>query len=171
MNALFEEMIVRKELSDNFCFYAKSYNDLRSIPAWAVTTLQKHQNDVHEFTYTTKELEYANTHDEIWNAAQKELTSSGKMHGYLRMYCAKKILEWSVIPQQAIKSAVYLNDAHAIDGDDPKGYVKILGSIAAPHDQPRAERPIFGTVHYMKEAGLRRKFDVGQYIGRVMTHE
>ena len=171
MNALFEEMIVRKELSDNFCFYAKSYNDLQSIPAWAATTLQKHQNDIREFIYTTKELEYANTHDEIWNAAQKELTSSGKLHGYLRMYWAKKILEWSASPQQAIKSAIYLNDAYSIDGGDPNGYVGILWSIAGLHDRPWAERPIFGMVRYMNEAGLRRKFDVEQYIDRVTTHD
>lgn len=167
MNALLEEMVVRKELADNFCLYAKSYKDLESIPAWAIRTLASHESDVREFIYTTEELENAKTHDTTWNAAQTELTSSGKLHGYLRMYWAKKILEWSASPQDAINTAIYLNDSYSIDGGDPNGYVGILWSIAGLHDRPWAERPIFGMVRYMNEAGLRRKFDVAGYITRV----
>ena len=171
MNALFEEMIVRKELADNFCLYGKSYRDLESIPSWAVTTLSKHQDDIREFIYTTEELEQAKTHDQTWNAAQTELTSTGKLHGYLRMYWAKKILEWSASPQAAITAAIYLNDAYSIDGGDPNGYVGILWSIAGLHDRPWAERPIFGMVRYMNEAGLHRKFDVAGYIRRVYSDD
>ena len=171
MNALFEEMIVRKELADNFCLYAASYKDLTSIPTWAVTTLAKHQDDIREFIYTTEELEHAQTHDQTWNAAQTELTSTGKLHGYLRMYWAKKILEWSASPQDAITAAIYLNDAYSIDGGDPNGYVGILWSMAGLHDRPWGERPIFGMVRYMNEAGLRRKFDVARYISRVTTRK
>lgn len=171
MNALLEEMVVRKELADNFCLYAISYKNLASIPAWAVRTLGNHEGDVREFVYTTEELENAKTHDITWNAAQTELISSGKLHGYLRMYWAKKILEWSSSPQDAITAAIYLNDAYSIDGGDPNGYVGILWSIAGLHDRPWAERPIFGMVRYMNEAGLHRKFDVAGYIKRISATE
>ena len=167
MNALFEEMIVRKELSDNFCFFAKSYKDMQSVPNWAVKTLEAHANDLREFIYTTKELEEATTHDELWNAAQIEMMQTGKLHGYMRMYWAKKILEWSESPQKAIDAAMYLNDAYSIDGGDPNGYVGILWSIAGLHDRPWTERPIFGMVRYMNAAGLRRKFDTNRYVERV----
>ncbi len=167
MNALFEEMIVRKELSDNFCLFATNYKTLDSVPNWAVTTLRKHQDDMREFTYTAEELERGQTHDEIWNASQKELTTTGKLHGYLRMYWAKKVLEWSKTPQEALATTIYLNDAYSIDGGDPNGYVGVLWSIAGLHDRPWTERPIFGMIRYMNAAGLRRKFKVDAYIDRV----
>lgn len=166
MNALFEEMIVRKELSDNFCLYAKSYTTFEAVPNWAVATLTKHRDDMREFTYSAQELEQGSTHDEIWNAAQHELTASGKIHGYLRMYWAKKILEWSATPEEALATTIYLNDAYSIDGGDPNGYVGALWSIAGLHDRPWTERPIFGMVRYMNAAGMRRKFDVDAYIAR-----
>ena len=129
MNALFEEMIVRKELSDNFCFYAKSYTTFSSVPAWANNTLQTHASDRREHTYTKKQWEEATTHDPAWNAAQIQLKKCGKIHGYMRMYWAKKLLEWSETPQDALETAIYLNDHYSIDGGDPNGYVGILWSI------------------------------------------
>lgn len=169
MNALFEEMIVRKELSDNFCLFAKSYKTFEAIPQWARTTLETHKDDLREFTYTTEQLERAETHDIIWNAAQIELTTTGKLHGYLRMYWAKKILEWTASPSQALEAAIYLNDAYSIDGGDPNGYVGVLWSIAGLHDRPWTERPIFGMVRYMNAAGLKRKFNVDAYVQRATT--
>lgn len=167
MNALFEEMIVRKELSDNFCFYAKNYKNFDSIPEWAITTLNQHEGDKREYVYTLEELEGARTHDESWNAAQSELVRSGKMHGYMRMYWAKKILEWTENPKIALEYAIYLNDAYSIDGGDPNGYVGVLWAVAGLHDRPWTERPVFGKIRYMNEAGLRRKFDMNAYIKRV----
>ena len=140
---------------------------MQSVPNWAVKTLEAHANDLREFIYTTKELEEATTHDELWNAAQIEMMQTGKLHGYMRMYWAKKILEWSESPQKAIDTAMYLNDAYSIDGGDPNGYVGILWSIAGLHDRPWTERPIFGMVRYMNAAGLRRKFDTNRYVERV----
>lgn len=164
--AFLEELIVRRELTDNFCLYNQQYDSLDGAPAWAQATLQKHLTDPREYTYTLKELETGNTHEPLWNAAQQEMVQTGKMHGYLRMYWAKKILEWSKTPQEAIKTAIYLNDRYQLDGRDPNGYVGILWSIAGLHDRPWFERPIFGTIRYMSASGAARKFPVDTYIRR-----
>ncbi len=164
LNALFEEMIVRKELSDNYCLHTDKPTSLTSAEHWAQQTLQLHQDDPRQNPYSREELEQAHTHDEAWNAAQRQMTRSGKMHGYMRMYWAKKILEWSQSPQKAIDTAVYLNDHYSLDGGDPNGYVGIMWSITGLHDRPWTERSIFGKVRYMNEAGLRRKFDVDTYL-------
>lgn len=164
MNALLEEMIVRKELSDNFCLYGKDYRSLDGAPAWAQNTLDEHAKDPREFTYNQDEWEAAQTHDPAWNAAQHQLARSGKLHGYLRMYWAKKLLEWSKSPEEAIKTAIYLNDKYSIDGGDPNGYVGILWSIAGLHDRPWFERAVYGKIRYMNSSGLSRKTDVQAYI-------
>lgn len=164
MNALLEEMIVRKELSDNFCYYAKNYTDFSSVPTWAITTLNEHKNDAREFIYSRKQWEAAETHDPAWNAAQNQLLQTGKIHGYMRMYWAKKMLEWSNSPEQALKDCIYLNDTYSVDGGDPNGYVGILWAIAGLHDRPWTERPVFGKIRYMNYSGLKRKFDIERYI-------
>lgn len=167
MNALFEEMIVRKELADNFCLFNEHYESLDGAPAWAQSSLAEHEVDPREFTYNLHQWEAAETHDIIWNTAQMELSKTGKMHGYMRMYWAKKILEWSSSPEEAINTAIYLNDKYSIDGGDPNGYVGILWSITGLHDRPWFERPVFGKIRYMNAAGLRRKYRVDDYIERI----
>lgn len=167
MNALFEEMIVRKELADNFCLYAKSYRDFSSIPTWALETLENHRNDNRDYIYTLQDLESAQTHDNSWNAAQRELINYGKIHGYMRMYWAKKILEWTDSPEVALHCAIYLNDAYSVDGGDPNGYAGVLWAIAGLHDRPWTERFVFGKIRYMNEAGLKRKFDIQKYQNRI----
>jgi deoxyribodipyrimidine photo-lyase len=164
MNALFEEMIVRKELSDNFCFYNPSYKTLEGAPDWAKQSLAKHAQDPREFIYSREEWETANTHDHAWNAAQNQLRRTGKIHGYMRMYWAKKILEWSATPEEAVTTAIYLNDKYMLDGGDPNGYVGVLWSIGGLHDRPWVERAVFGKVRYMNEAGLKRKYDLSHYL-------
>ena len=171
MNALLEELIVRKELADNFCFYGQNYTTLDSAAEWAKNTLSDHAQDPREYVYNKEQWEHAKTHDIVWNAAQTELTTTGKMHGYMRMYWAKKILEWSISPIDALNTAIYLNDKYSIDGGDPNGYVGILWSIAGLHDRPWFERPVFGKIRYMNNAGLRRKFDVDAYIKRVSIND
>lgn len=163
-NVLIEEIVVRKELSDNFCLFNPEYASLGGAPEWAKSTLRKHANDHHDFLYTAQQLEDALTHDSAWNAAQNQLRKTGKMHGYMRMYWAKKVLEWSKSPERAAQTLIYLNDFYSLDGGDPNGYVGILWAIAGLHDRPWFERPIFGTVRYMNESGLHRKFDVDEYI-------
>ncbi|MAU33541.1 deoxyribodipyrimidine photolyase [Candidatus Saccharibacteria bacterium] len=165
MDALLEELIVRKELSDNFCLYLdQEPTSLTTAPAWAQASLKQHQDDPRDHLYTYQEWEAANTHDEAWNAAQRQLVHAGRIHGYMRMYWAKKILEWSTSPEEALETAIRLNDTYSIDGGDPNGYVGILWSIAGLHDRPWTERPIFGKIRYMNAAGLKRKFDIALYI-------
>ena len=165
-DALFEELVVRKELSDNFCYYNQNYNSLSGAPEWAQKTLAKHSSDKREFVYTKEQFENAQTHDEAWNAAQRQLRATGKIHGYMRMYWAKKVLEWSKTPEEAHDTLLFLNDFYSIDGGDPNGYVGILWSIAGLHDRPWGERPVYGTIRSMVYSGLKRKFDVNQYINQ-----
>lgn len=165
-DALFEEMVVRKELSDNFCFYTRQYDVLVGAPAWARQTLAKHADDPREHLYSREQLERAETADPAWNAAQRQMLATGKMHGYMRMYWAKKVLEWTPSVEEAIDTLVYLNDFYMLDGGDPNGYVGILWSVAGLHDRPWGERAVFGTVRYMNYAGLKRKFDIAAYEQR-----
>lgn len=162
-DALVEELVVRKELSDNFCYYASDYGSLDGAPQWARDTLVKHLPDKREFIYSRPEFEQARTHDSAWNAAQNQLVRVGKMHGYMRMYWAKKVLEWSASPEDAIETLIYLNDFYSIDGGDPNGYAGIIWSVAGVHDRPWGERPVYGTVRSMAYGGLKRKFDIAAY--------
>ncbi|MBF0198520.1 MAG: deoxyribodipyrimidine photo-lyase [Planctomycetes bacterium] len=163
-DAFLEQVIVRKEIADNFCWYEEKYDDLACLPQWAKTTLQSHERDLREPCYKLKDFEQAQTHDPLWNAAQKELLKSGWMHGYMRMYWAKKILEWSPSPAKALKWANTLNDRYQLDGRDPNGYVGTIWSIGGIHDRAWGERPIFGKIRTMTSAGCARKFDTNKYI-------
>ena len=165
--AFLEELIVRRELSDNFCFYNDHYDDFDGFPNWAKATLNAHRKDKREYIYSRQQFEKARTHDPLWNAAQREMMKRGKMHGYMRMYWAKKILEWTRSPEEAMKIAVYLNDTYELDGRDPNGYAGIAGSIGGVHDRAWGERPIFGKVRFMTYNGARTKFDVEGYIENV----
>ncbi len=162
--AFLEELIIRKELSDNFCYYNKNYDSFDGFPDWAKKTLNDHRKDKREFIYSLEEFEKAKTHEDLWNAAQVELTSTGKLHGYLRMYWAKKILEWSESPEDALKIAIYLNDKYELDGRDPNGYVGCAWSLGGVHDRAWAEREVLGKVRYMNRNGAKRKFDINSYI-------
>ncbi len=161
-----EELVVRRELSDNFCMYNKKYQSLAGAPQWAQDSLARHAADHREFIYSRQQFEDAQTHDLAWNAAQQQLRQTGKIHGYMRMYWAKKVLEWSPSAREALDTLVYLNDFYSIDGGDPNGYVGILWSIAGLHDRPWFERPVFGVVRYMNYSGLKRKFKIDVYIDR-----
>ena len=162
--AFLEELIVRRELSDNFCLHTPDYDSVSGFPDWARESLHKHRADPRPATYSPEELENGRTHDPLWNAAQTQMTLTGKMHGYLRMYWAKKILEWSPSATDALRTAILLNDRHSLDGRDSNGYTGIAWSIGGVHDRGWTERPIFGKVRYMNLAGARRKFDVDQYV-------
>jgi len=161
-----EELIIRRELSDNFCYYNKNYDTFDGFHDWAKKTLIEHRNDKREYIYSLKEFENADTHEDLWNAAQSELLSTGKMHGYMRMYWAKKILEWSSSPEEALQIAIYLNDKYELDGRDPNGYVGCAWSIGGVHDRAWTERPVYGKIRYMNRNGAMRKFDVEAYVQR-----
>ncbi|XP_014256102.1 deoxyribodipyrimidine photo-lyase isoform X2 [Cimex lectularius] len=161
-----EEAIVRRELADNFCFYNKNYDNLDGAYDWAKKTLNDHKKDKRTWLYTDQELEEAKTHDDLWNSAQIQLNTEGKMHGFLRMYWAKKILEWTQSPEDALRVALYLNDKYSLDGRDPNGFVGCMWSICGIHDQGWREREIFGKIRYMNYQGCERKFDVKAFVAR-----
>jgi deoxyribodipyrimidine photo-lyase len=162
--AFLEELIIRRELSENFCFYNPHYDDFEGFPAWAQKTLNEHRRDTREYLYNREQFEKALTHDPLWNAAQMEMVRKGKMHGYLRMYWAKKILEWTPSPEEAQRIAIYLNDRYELDGRDPNGYAGIAWSLGGAHDRAWGERPVFGKIRYMNFKGAKSKFDVAKYI-------
>lgn len=161
---LLEELIVRRELSDNFCYNNKNYDSFDGFHDWAKTSLNEHRKDEREFVYTLEQFENGKTHEDLWNAAQQEMVKTGKMHGYMRMYWAKKILEWTKSPEHALQIAIYLNDKYELDGRDPNGYTGIAWSIGGVHDRPWFERPVLGKIRYMNRNGAEKKFEVKAYI-------
>lgn len=171
VDAFLEELIVRRELSDNFCLYNPHYDSPEGFHNWAQKTIEAHRKDEREYIYGRDVLEKAETHDPLWNAAQTEMVRYGKMHGYMRMYWAKKILEWTPDVGTAMKEAIYLNDKYELDGRDPNGYAGIAWSIGGVHDRAWTERPVFGKIRYMNARGARRKFDVDAYIAGMQDRE
>jgi deoxyribodipyrimidine photo-lyase len=164
-DAFLEQLIVRRELAANFTRFNPRYKSLASAEPWALRSLASHRADPRAYYYTVRELENAATHDHLWNAAQCQMVSSGWMHGYMRMYWAKKILEWSESPEAAYEIAVALNDRYELDGRDPNGYAGIAWAIAGKHDRAWGpERPIYGLVRYMSNASTSRKFRSREYI-------
>lgn len=166
-NAFQEELVVRRELAENYCFYNSNYDSPQGMPEWAKKTHNNHQSDPREYLYSLKILENAKTHDPLWNAAQTEMVVMGKMHGYMRMYWAKKILEWTQNIKTAYRWAIYLNDKYSLDGRDPSGYTGIAWSLGGLHDRAWFERPIFGLIRYMSSGGASNKFNVSKYIQNV----
>lgn len=164
-DAFLEELIIRRELSMNFVYYNQQYDSFTGLPAWTKRTLNEHEKDPREYIYSLEELEQAHTHDPYWNAAQREMVITGKMHGYMRMYWGKKILEWTATPKEAYEIALYLNNKYELDGRDPNGFAGVAWCFGK-HDRPWGRRPIFGNVRYMSANGLKRKFDVEKYASR-----
>ena len=161
-----EELIVRRELSFNYVAYNRAYDRFEGLPEWCRAALLEHARDPRPALYSRSELEAAATHDPYWNAAQKEMAVTGKMHGYMRMYWGKKILEWSASPRAAFRTALALNNAYELDGRGPNAFAGVAWTFGK-HDRPWARRPVFGTVRYMNAAGLRRKFDADAYVRKV----
>ncbi|MDD1775463.1 MAG: deoxyribodipyrimidine photo-lyase [Methanobacterium sp.] len=166
MESYLEELIVRRELSMNFTHYNPHYQELNSLPEWAYKTLQIHEGDTRPYLYSQEELESGETHDPYWNAAQKEMVYTGKMHGYMRMYWGKKILEWTETPREAYQTALYLNNKYELDGRDPNGFTGVAWCFGK-HDRAWKERKVFGKVRYMNDKGLERKFKIKEYVDRV----
>jgi deoxyribodipyrimidine photo-lyase len=166
-DAFLEQLIVRRELAINFVRFNPNYDRLEAAEGWALRTLKSHVRDHRAYRYSAAQLERAETHDPLWNAAQLQMVTTGWMHGYLRMYWAKKILEWSATPAGAYAAAVHLNDKYELDGRDPNGYAGIAWAIAGKHDRAWGpERSIYGLVRYMSYESTSRKFDSRAYIAR-----
>jgi len=165
-DAFLEELIVRRELSFNFVYYNHQYDSYECLPPWVRRTLDFHRRDRRQYVCSLEEFETGKTHDPYWNAAQEEMALTGKMHGYMRMYWGKKILEWSKGPEEGFRIALHLNNKYELDGRDPNGYAGVAWCFGK-HDRAWAERPVFGKVRYMNAAGLKRKFDPDAYVCKV----
>jgi deoxyribodipyrimidine photo-lyase len=168
--AYLEQLIVRRELSLNFVYYNERYDEFESLPDWAKKTLAGHAGDRREYLYSLEQWERAGTHDPYWNAAQREMVLSGRMHNYMRMYWGKKLLEWSRTPAEAFRTALWLNNRYELDGRDPNGFAGVAWCFGK-HDRAWPERKIFGKIRYMNDAGLKRKFDMDAYLKKVAVLE
>ena len=162
-----EELIVRRELAFNFAHFAgPAVESLDVLPDWCKRTMAKHAADPRTRLYTPEQFENAATHDELWNATQRELLLRGTIHGYYRMYWGKKIIEWSPTYEQALRTMIHLHDVYALDGRDPNTWTNILWCFGL-HDRPWGERPVFGQLRYMSLEGMKRKTDVPAYITEI----
>jgi deoxyribodipyrimidine photo-lyase len=170
-DAFLEELLVRRELAINFVLYAgDDYDRYATLPDWARATLDAHRGDPREHVYDDAAFENAETHDPYWNAAMREMRTSGYMHNYMRMYWGKKILEWSASPEEAFERAQRLNDRWFLDGRDPNSYAGVAWCFGL-HDRGWTERPVYGKVRYMNANGLRRKADPDAYVAKVERRE
>lgn len=165
-DSLFNEMLVWRELAINLAWFNPLYDSFEVAEPWAQRTLADHAKDPRPIIYTERQLEDAETHDELWNAAQRQMVNTGWMHNVMRMYWAKKILEWTPSPAVAHRIAVKFNDKYFLDGRDPNGYAGVAWAILGKFDRPWGERPIFGKVRYMSQQSTGRKFDSKRYISQ-----
>ena len=166
IDSYIEELLVRRELSINFCHFTPDYDSFSCLPDWAKETLKEHKDDEREHAYTRKQLEDAGTHDEYWNAAMNEMRHTGYMHNYMRMYWGKKILEWSNTPEYAYSTTLYLNNKYFLDGRDPNSYANVSW-VFGQHDRGWKEREVYGKVRYMSAGGLERKAKPKEYVEKV----
>ena len=163
-NGIFEQVFVRRELAFNFVYYNKNYDQFDAMTEpWSYQTMEEHQDDYRPYLYNSAQLESAQTHDPYFNAAMEEMIYSGYMHNYMRMYWAKKIIEWSNSYQEAYQTTLYLNNKYFLDGRDPNSYTSVAWNYGR-HDRAWTERPILGKLRYMNDKGLERKFDMQKYI-------
>jgi deoxyribodipyrimidine photo-lyase len=168
-DGFFNELIAWRELAVNFVKYQANYDSAECAEDWAKTTIAEHARDDRERLYSLKELEAGETYDELWNAAQTQMVVQGWMHNVMRMYWAKKILEWTPDAGTAVKWAIYLNDKYELDGRDPNGYAGIAWSMVGKFDRAWGERPVFGKIRYMSGASTGRKFDSRLYIEQMQA--
>ena len=169
--AFLEQLIVRRELAVNFVRFNPSYDSIKCVEPWADRSFAEHVGDRRPIIYGEKQLQNAETHDPLWNAAHKQMVLTGWMHNYLRMYWAKKILEWSPSVGLALQRALWLNDRYEMDGRDPNGYAGIAWGILGKHDRAWFDRPVFGKIRYMSLASTRKKFDSERYIAQIARLE
>jgi deoxyribodipyrimidine photo-lyase len=162
-DAYLEELIVRRELSFNLTRQNPNYDSLLALPPWVRKTMRQHADDERQFIYSLEQLEAGETHEELWNAAQREMVATGGMHNYVRMLWGKNVIAWSPSYEVAFETLVHLNNKYCLDGRDPNSYAGILWCFGK-HDRPWMERPVFGTIRYMTSGSTGKKFDSKKYI-------
>jgi deoxyribodipyrimidine photo-lyase len=164
--AFLDELVTWRELGYNFCSRRRDYGEYASLPGWAQETLAEHRRDHRPTLYSLEQFEHSQTHDPLWNAAQRQLVQEGRLHNYLRMLWGKKILEWSPTPQAALATMIELNNKYAVDGRNPNSYSGIFW-VLGRYDRPWGpERPIYGKIRYMTSENTARKVAVKEYLRR-----
>lgn len=161
-----DQLVTWRELGYNFCRYRPDYADYGALPDWSRRTLHEHSADERPELYTLEQFEAGATHDDLWNAAQNELRSRGRIHNYLRMLWGKKILHWSRSPQEALDIMLELNNKYAIDGRNPNSYSGIFWVLGRFDRAWGPEREVFGKVRYMTSKNTRRKLRLDEYLAR-----
>ncbi len=161
--AFIDELITWREIGFNYCAREPVPDDYETLPEWARETLAEHEEDPRPYRYSLEEFEEAETHDELWNAAQRELRREGTIHNYLRMLWGKKILEWSDTPREALQTMIHLNNRWAVDGRDPNSYSGIMWTLGR-YDRGWPERAVFGKVRSMTSDSTRRKVSLKKYL-------
>ncbi|MDB4733274.1 deoxyribodipyrimidine photolyase [Planctomicrobium sp.] len=159
-----DELITWRELGYNMCSHLKNYDKFESLPDWAKTTIEEHASDERLYIYSLEEFEHAQTHDEVWNAAQRQLVRDGKMHNYLRMLWGKKIFEWSETPQESLRIMIELNNKYAVDGRNPNSYSGIFWTLGRYDRAWGPERDIYGKIRYMTSESTKRKLKMKKYL-------
>jgi len=162
-----ENIVIKKEIADNFCHHTPEYDSICAFPEWARKSINLHRSDVREHLYTLEQLDRGETHDPLWNAAQMELVKRGKIHGYLREYWANNILEWTRSPEEAFSFAIHLNDRYSLDGADPSGYTGIAMVIGGLYGHPWKSKEVIGKIKKMTYTGARLRFDIHAYQEKV----
>jgi deoxyribodipyrimidine photo-lyase len=167
-DAYLEELIVRRELSYNMTRHNPRYDSIEALPAWVHKTMREHADDERQVIYSLEQLERGETHDELWNAAQREMVTTGEMHNYVRMLWGKNVIAWSRSYEEAFETLVHLNNKYCLDGRNPNSYAGILWCFGK-HDRPWMERPVFGQIRYMTSGSTGKKFDSKKYIAWTKT--
>jgi deoxyribodipyrimidine photo-lyase len=164
VESFLDELITWRELGFNMCWQADDYDQYESLPDWAQQTLADHESDERSHIYELDDFETAATHDELWNAAQRQLVREGRVHNYLRMLWGKKILEWTTTPREALDIMIELNNKYALDGRDPNSYSGIFWVLGRYDRAWGPERPVFGKIRFMSSENTARKFKVDGYL-------
>lgn len=164
VESFLDQLITWRELGYNMCWQRDDYDRYESLPNWSQKTLAEHATDKRPYVYSFEQLEAAETHDPLWNAAQRQLVREGGIHNYLRMLWGKKILEWSASPREALDVMIELNNKYALDGRNPNSYSGIFWVLGRYDRAWGPERPIFGKIRYMTSENTARKVRVKNYI-------
>ena len=160
-----DEVITWREVGFHYAHHRPDYDEFESLPNWVKITMDEHINDERKWIYSLEELEYSQTHDQIWNAAQTQLTKEGIIHNYLRMLWGKKIIEWTPDYRTALDYLIELNNKYALDGRDPNSYSGIFWCLGR-FDRAWQERNVFGKLRYMASESTRKKVRLNNYIDK-----
>jgi deoxyribodipyrimidine photo-lyase len=169
--AFLDELVTWRELGYQYCHRHADYAEFNTLPDFALKTLRKHAADARPYLYKLGQWEEARTHDELWNAAQRQLVREGRIHNYLRMLWGKCILHWSATPQEALQTMIHLNNKYALDGRNPNSYSGIMWCLGRFDRAWGPERPVFGKVRYMTSRSARGKLKLKEYLKRFGSGE